>query len=112
MTGGRAGRVLVVDDEPTLVRMIEKYLLTAGLEVATCQDGAEAVQAVREFDPDVLVLELGDERYELEKNDSIEFLSSVPHRVVNESGDTAEVLWVCSPPTPVDVGGSARPHRA
>ncbi|MCY1159190.1 MAG: response regulator transcription factor [Citricoccus sp.] len=59
MTGGRAGRVLVVDDEPTLVRMIEKYLLTAGLEVATCQDGAEAVQAVRDFDPDVLVLDLG-----------------------------------------------------
>jgi DNA-binding response OmpR family regulator len=59
MTGGRAGRVLVVDDEPTLVRMIEKYLLAAGLEVATCQDGAEAVQAVRDFDPDVLVLDLG-----------------------------------------------------
>lgn len=59
-----------------------------------------------------IVLELGDERYELDKSDSIEFLSSVPHRVVNESGDTAEVLWICSPPTPVDVGGSARPHHA
>lgn len=59
-----------------------------------------------------IVLELADERYELETSDSIEFLSSVPHRVANESGTSAEVIWVCSPPTPVDVGGSARAHRA
>jgi DNA-binding response OmpR family regulator len=59
MSAGRAGRVLVVEDEPTLVRMIERYLHKAGLEVAVCQDGAEAVQAVRDFAPDVLVLDLG-----------------------------------------------------
>lgn len=49
-----------------------------------------------------VVLELGDERYEMDKDDSIEFLSSVPHRIVNESDAAAEVLWICSPPTPVD----------
>jgi DNA-binding response OmpR family regulator len=59
MSVGRAGRVLVVEDEPTLVRMIERYLDKAGLEVAVCQDGVEAVQAVRDFAPDVLVLDLG-----------------------------------------------------
>lgn len=57
-----------------------------------------------------VVLELGDERYPMGKDDSIEFLSSVPHRVVNEADETAEVLWICSPPTPVDVGDDERGH--
>ncbi|WP_113703749.1 helix-turn-helix domain-containing protein [Nonomuraea lactucae] len=32
--------------------------------------------------------------------DSVEFRTSVPHRVVNDGGEPAEVLWVVSPPTP------------
>lgn len=59
-----------------------------------------------------VVLELGGERYALDKDDSIEFLSSVPHRVVNEGERTAEVLWICSPPTPVDPAEEHRPHQA
>jgi DNA-binding response OmpR family regulator len=59
MPTNRAGRVMVVDDEPTILRMVQKYLLKAGLEVEACQDGAVAVQAVRDFAPDVLVLDLG-----------------------------------------------------
>ncbi|RGE23269.1 helix-turn-helix domain-containing protein [Leucobacter sp. wl10] len=59
-----------------------------------------------------VVLELGGERYSLDKDDSIEFLSSVPHRVVNETDRTAEVIWICSPPTPVDRVEDARAHRA
>ncbi len=47
-----------------------------------------------------VTLELGDDRYVMHRNDSVEFLSSVPHRVVNESSAPAEVLWVNSPPTP------------
>ncbi|SEK88457.1 helix-turn-helix domain-containing protein [Nonomuraea pusilla] len=34
--------------------------------------------------------------------DSLEYRTSVPHRVVNEGDETAEVLWVISPPTPSD----------
>lgn len=46
-----------------------------------------------------ITLELGSERYVMYKDDSIEFLSSVPHRIVNQSGAPAEVLWINSPPT-------------
>ena len=46
-----------------------------------------------------ITLELGDERYVMHKDDSIEFLSSMPHRMVNESDGIAEVLWINSPPT-------------
>ncbi|WP_025135123.1 cupin domain-containing protein [Leucobacter sp. PH1c] len=48
------------------------------------------------------VLELGGERYVMRTDDSIEFLSSVPHRVLNESEHPAAVLWINSPPTPDD----------
>lgn len=47
-------------------------------------------------------LELGDERYTLREDDSIEFLSSVPHRVANVSDASAKVIWINSPPTPVE----------
>lgn len=47
-----------------------------------------------------VTLELGDDRFVLHRNDSIEYLSSTPHRVVNESSARAEVLWINSPPTP------------
>lgn len=47
-----------------------------------------------------VVLELAGTRYELHKGDSIEFLSSTPHRVVNESHEVAEVIWINSPPSP------------
>lgn len=59
-----------------------------------------------------VVMELAEERYTLDKDDSIEFLSSVPHRVVNETAQPAEVIWICSPPTPVDRAEETRTHQA
>ncbi|MEU4231837.1 cupin domain-containing protein [Nonomuraea sp. NPDC026600] len=32
--------------------------------------------------------------------DSVEYRTSMPHRVVNDGDETAEVLWTISPPTP------------
>ncbi|GAB2618240.1 response regulator transcription factor [Kocuria himachalensis] len=53
------GRVLVVDDEIDLARLIEGYLRAAGFEVVVRHNGLEALAAVREFVPDVVVLDLG-----------------------------------------------------
>ncbi|PRZ12931.1 response regulator transcription factor [Nesterenkonia sandarakina] len=59
MNTAPTGRVLVVDDEVDLARLIEGYLHKAGLDVAVRHDGTAAVAAVRSFDPDVVVLDLG-----------------------------------------------------
>jgi len=43
---------------------------------------------------------LGEEKYVLSANDSIEFRSTTPHRVVNESDADADVIWVNGPDLP------------
>jgi mannose-6-phosphate isomerase-like protein (cupin superfamily) len=44
-------------------------------------------------------LQLGTEMFELRTGDSIDYRSSVPHRLSNVGGETAEVMWVISPPS-------------
>jgi transcriptional regulator with XRE-family HTH domain len=44
-------------------------------------------------------LQLGADVHELEAGDSIEYRSSVPHRVTNAGETQAEVMWVISPPS-------------
>ena len=44
-------------------------------------------------------LQLGERLYELEQGDSIDYRSSIPHRVSNAGGEVAEVIWVISPPS-------------
>lgn len=59
MTDAAPGRVLVIEDERDLARLIRDYLRNAGFEVAVLHGGLEAVTMVREFVPDVLVLDIG-----------------------------------------------------
>jgi len=47
----------------------------------------------------VAVLEVGKESYELAVGDSMEYLSSTPHRVLNKEDAELEFLWVVSPPS-------------
>jgi DNA-binding response OmpR family regulator len=51
-------RALVVDDEPPLVKVVSSYLERDGFEVASAGDGERAIALAREFDPDVIVLDL------------------------------------------------------
>ncbi len=53
-----AGRVLVVDDEPTLRETVGYNLLRAGLEVELAEDGPMALAAVRARPPDLVVLDV------------------------------------------------------
>ena len=52
-------RVLVVDDEQSLAKVVTSYLERDGHEVACVFDGPAAVHAARTQPPDVVVLDLG-----------------------------------------------------
>jgi two-component system KDP operon response regulator KdpE len=52
-------KVLVVDDEPQIVRALRINLSARGYQVLTAHDGASALRAAAEAKPDVVVLDLG-----------------------------------------------------
>jgi len=52
-------RVLIVDDEEPLVRLVERYLSREELAVESTGDGDAAVELVRAHDPAVVILDLG-----------------------------------------------------
>ena len=55
---GTPVRALVVDDEPSLTRVVAGYLEHEGVVVTTAADGEQALAAARSDPPDVVVLDL------------------------------------------------------
>ena len=56
---GPAGdRILVVDDEPDIVALVAYHLARSGYRVSTASTGTEAIDAVREEQPALVVLDL------------------------------------------------------
>jgi DNA-binding response OmpR family regulator len=53
-----AQTVLVVDDEPQIVRLVRAYLEEAGFRVVTASDGQEALYVARHEKPDLVVLDI------------------------------------------------------
>ncbi|MGF0316617.1 response regulator [Nocardia fluminea] len=91
--GGAAApvKVLVVDDEPQIVRALRINLSVRGYEVITAGNGAAALRAAAEKHPDVVVLDLG-----LPDLDGIEVLAglrgwtSAPVIVLSARTDSAD----------------------
>lgn len=52
------GRVLVVDDDRALAEMLTIVLTNEGLEPSVCTNGTDALDAFREFKPDIILLDL------------------------------------------------------
>ncbi len=51
-------RILVVDDDKSIVKVVRSYLEQAGYEVRVAYDGATALHSLRSEKPDLLVLDL------------------------------------------------------
>ena len=51
-------RILVVDDEPDITALVAYHLAKAGYRVSTAANGTDALRAVAEQRPDVIVLDL------------------------------------------------------
>ncbi|QRP44391.1 response regulator [Amycolatopsis sp. FDAARGOS 1241] len=91
MSPDKAATVLVVDDEPQIVRALRINLNARGYKVITAHDGTAALKAVAETKPDVVVLDLG-----LPDLDGTEVIAglrgwtTVPIIVLSARGDSAD----------------------
>ena len=83
------GRVLVVEDDDEIADVLRRSLRQEGHEVRTALDGEEALEAARDFSPDLVVLDLG-----LPKLDGVEVCrrlrtaSDVPILILTARSDT------------------------
>ena len=89
MTG--EATVLVVDDEPQIVRALRINLSARGYKVVTAHDGTAALKAVADTKPDVVVLDLG--LPDMDGNEVIEGLrgwTAVPIIVLSARSDSPD----------------------
>jgi DNA-binding response OmpR family regulator len=54
----RPGRIMVVDDDPTLADVVGRYLVRDGHQVENVPDGRTALRRVAEEQPDLVILDL------------------------------------------------------
>lgn len=55
----RGARILIVDDEPALARVVHRNLVSRGFDTETAASGQEGLEAWRRWRPDLIVLDLG-----------------------------------------------------
>ena len=53
-----AGRILVIDDEPQIRRVMRMALTGAGYEIEDAKTGEEGLKKLREFRPDLVLLDI------------------------------------------------------
>ena len=51
-------KILVIDDEPSIVNLLQAYLKPEGYEVYTAMDGPSGLKAARAFKPDLVILDV------------------------------------------------------
>ena len=51
-------KILVIDDEPSIINLVSAYLKPEGYEVYTAADGNAGLKAARAFKPDLIILDL------------------------------------------------------
>ena len=87
-------KILVVDDEESLLKMMLHRLNKSGYEAFGAADGEEALDLARQRTPDLIVLDVflpkmnGDEVAKILKRDSL--LASVPILLISAAVETLE----------------------
>jgi DNA-binding response OmpR family regulator len=56
--GATAMRVLVVDDDPDIVKLLEHFLAAKGREVLSATSGAQALELLAREEPDLVILDV------------------------------------------------------
>ncbi len=93
-------KILVVEDEEVLAKVLEEKLEKSGDEVAIAADGEVAITLAQSFNPDVIVLDLllpkrsGFEVLQILKADNV--LKAIPVIVVSNLGEDNDIKHALS----------------
>jgi len=89
-----ADRILIADDNPTNVELIEAYLSEHDCEVAIAVDGRDTLEKVAQFQPDLVLLDIMMPKLsgfevceELKKNPATRGIMILMVTALNELGD-------------------------
>ncbi len=87
-------KILVADDDPTLVERLEHSLIGEGHALRTCADGSKVVDVAYAYKPDLIVLDLilpGHDSFEvcreLRQNSSTSAVSRAPIFIISARAD-------------------------
>lgn len=75
-------RVLVVDDEPAIVELVEVLLNNEGFEVTSASNGAEGLRALKNLTPDLIITDIA-----MPDMEGVEFISRL-----RKGGVTAPII--------------------
>ena len=118
----RKPRILVVDDEPIVVEVVERYLRRDGCQVVTAASGEEALRAAldRAAPPDLIVLDVmlpGVDGFELCRRLRRDHQLTVPIILLTARGDEADRIaglgigaddYVAKPFSPGELGARVK----
>ena len=89
--------VLIVDDSPTELHVMQKALERSGFKTATASDGAEGIRLAREIHPDLIFMDIvmpGINGYQATRtlaNDPQ--TRSIPVIMVTSKGQETDKIW-------------------
>lgn len=87
-TGSEKARVLVVDDEPQIIRVLRTVLSSQGYQVRTASDGEAAIAQFTEWHPELLITDLAMPRMDgTELCRRIRAISAIPILVLSVRGE-------------------------
>jgi len=105
-------KILVVDDDPVDIRLIQAVLSLEGYQVVTAIDGVDALEKIRQEKPDLVVLDIMmpeingyDVCYELRFNDEFQKIPIViltlrEQEIDEEIGKRLSIEYVSKPVDP------------
>ena len=90
-----AKKIIIIEDEKILLNLLEKKLSRAGYQVAVAKDGQTGLAKIKEFKPDLILLDIimpkmgGFEVIEAVKQDEV--LRDIPIIIISNSGQPVEL---------------------
>jgi len=88
-------KILIIEDEKVLIGLLEKRMKKEGYDVAIARDGEEGMKKVREYSPDLILLDMvmpkRDGFQVMEELAADPELKKIPVIIVSNSGQPVEI---------------------